>query len=244
MKNKSNLFWVALQSNTLIDSSYVDNNFEEALTKMKDELKTEEWIFPTLHANMRNQVNIANIDLKKGKERYDGHYDVQNAIEKLKPGSSLIGEVPYLFKLPYGNDWDTKKDELLKHCFDLMNEKSQKNVVVLWDIDLNFEVVANDIRRVIKGKKVVSYPSKNSHEEGILKIKDFVEKSGHVLVTLARYFNGCEAANVIFPTRGDAGLRNCLLRGVQNVICIQLIEQNSGIENAEIKGMKEDNRFL
>ena len=46
--------------------SRVRNDFKEALTEMKDELKKEEWIFPTLQANMRNQVNIANVNVEKG----------------------------------------------------------------------------------------------------------------------------------------------------------------------------------
>ena len=68
LKNETNLFWIALQSNILADLSEVENDFEEALTEMKDELKKEEWIFPTLQANMRNQVNIANINVKESND--------------------------------------------------------------------------------------------------------------------------------------------------------------------------------
>ena len=236
MKCKSNLFWITLQSNTLADISHVNDEFEEALIEMKEELKKEEWIFPTLQANMRNQVNIANVNVERGV----GTYEMQSSIEKLKSGSSLAGEVPLLFKLN-PDDWKTKKDQVLKHCLELMNQKSEKNVVVLWDY-IYFEDVADDIKRVIKGKKVVSYPAMQTQDEGITNIKDFVEMNGHILVTKSHYFNGCEAANIIFLTFGNSGMRNCILRGVQNVICVRL-EIKDWLK-AEIRGMKEDNRFL
>ena len=193
LKSESNLFWIALQSNLLADVSRVRNDFKEALTEMKDELKKEEWIFPTLQANMRNQVNIANIEVEKGSSANE----MQSSIEKLKSGSSLVGEIPLLLKVGQ-NEWKTKKDEVLKHCFELMNQKSEKNVVVLWDRNYYFKDVADDIKRVIKDKKVVSYPSEKSEQEGILNVKNLVEKKDHILVTKSHYFNGCEAANIIF----------------------------------------------
>lgn len=225
-----------------------EERFKEALTEMKDELKKEEWIFPTLVANMRNQVNIANINVERG--NFTGH-SMQSSIEKLKSGSSLTGELPFLFKIRYSywdtkegkeirySDWDTKKDEVLKHCLELMNQKSEKNVAVLWD-HWTFNEVAEDIKRVVKDKKVVPYPSAKSEQKGILNIKDFVEKNDHILVTHSRYFNGCEAANIILLTYGTQGLRNSILRGVQNIICVQL----TGSLDAAISGMKEDKRFL
>ena len=229
------MVWIALQSNSLADLISVEQNFEEALTNMKEDLKKEEWIFPTLHANMRNQVNIAKINVEKGRS----YGDMQCLIEKLISGSTLIGEVPLLIKVGR-YDWETKKDEVLKHCIELMNQKSEKNVVVLWDRDYYFKDVTDDIKRVIKGKKIVSYPSKDCQKEDILVVKDFVENSGHILITKSHYFNGCEAANIIFLTHGGRGIRNFILRGVQNIICVQIL----GGAKAQIRGMKEDNRFL
>ena len=240
MKGETNLFWIALQSNILADLSNVGHDFEDALTEMKEELKEEEWIFPTLQSNMRNQVNIANINIKQGtKASVISDYEMQSSIEKLKSGSSLTGEIPLLFKVRR-EDWKTKKDEVLKHCLELMNQKSEKNVVVLWDENYKFKNVANDIKRVIKDKNIVSYPSKKSEQEGILNVKEFVEKNDHILVTKSRYFYGCEAANIVFLTYRNEGLRNCILRGVQNIICVQLM----GTLNKKLRGMKEDNQFF
>ena len=86
MKSESNLFWIALQSNVLADLSFNEHDFEEALTEMKEDLKKEEWNFPTLQANMRNQMNIANTNVEKGGAI---HY-MQSSIEKLKSGSSFV----------------------------------------------------------------------------------------------------------------------------------------------------------
>ena len=84
-KLKSNLFWVSLQPNHLADLSRVGYSFEQALKYMKEGLKGQKWIFPTLQANMRNQVNIANIKVEQG----NSGLDMQSSIEKLKSGTSL-----------------------------------------------------------------------------------------------------------------------------------------------------------
>ena len=69
----------------------------------------------------------------------------------------------------------------------------------------------------------------------------FVEKSDHILVTKDYYFNGCESANVIYLNYAiDVGIRNRVLRGVQNIIYVQV----TGGHDLRINGMKEDNRFL
>ena len=134
-----------------------------------------------------------------------------------------------------------KENKVLKHWFELMLHKSEKNIVVLWDEDIYFENVADDIKKEIKDEKVVSYPNKQCKEEGVSNVKQFVEKCDHILVTQFEYFNGCECENVIVLTSGNpGGVRNGVLRGVQNLICVQLIHGHG----LTMKGMKEDNRFL
>ena len=237
LKKEENLFWVSLQSNLLADVSEVGDEFENAILGMKEEMKRSGWILPTLKANMRNQVNIANVQVEKS----DGSYRMQSSIEKLASGSSLIGKIPIVYKVKYC-DWNEKKDIVLKHCTDLMSQKNEKSIAVLWDWDYTFGDVADDIKRVIKDKKVVAYPSKRSKEEGISNVKQFVEESDHILVTRNQYFNGCESANVILLTLGgNKGIRNSVLRGVQNIICVKVTYV--GLK-ATINGMKEDNRFL
>ena len=230
------MFWVSVQSNVLADFSFVEKDFKNALQEMKVEMNRNGWILPTLEANMRNQVNIANVQIEKAKN-YRG--DMQSSITKLKSGTSLIGDIPILFKVDW-DDWDQKKDKVLQHCIELMSEKSDKNIVVLYGHSYTFKVVAYDIKKVIKDKKVVAYPSKESKEEGISNVKQFVEKSDHILVTQKHYFDGCESANVILLTDGFEGVRNSVLRGVQNIICVLLTIGG----DVRMNGMKEDNRFL
>ena len=239
LESEDHLLWVSLQSNLLADLSYVERDFENALQEMKEEMNRNGWILPTLEANMRNQINIANVQIEKGDI---DTIKMESSIKKLPPGSSLIGEIPILFKVKYV-DWDEndeKIDKVLKHCIDLMSQRSEKNIVVLWDDEATFKDVADNIKRVIKEKKIVSYPSKQSKEEGISNVKQFVERNNHILVTKNRYFNGCESANVILLTCEEEGVRNSVLRGVQNFICIQLTMND---QEARISGMKEDNRF-
>ena len=235
LKKEEHLFWVSLQSNLLADVTYVKENFETALNEMKEEMSGKGWILPTLKANMRNQANITNVQINEGCS-----LPVQSSIAQLASGSSLIGGIPVLFKVDPIR-WDQSKDEVLRHCIKLMSKKSEKNIVVLWD-DLKFRNVADDIQRVIKDKKIVPYPSKQSKEGGILNVKQFIEKSDHILVTRNYYFNGCESANIILLTQGfNAGIRNAVLRGVENVICVQV---GNGTSNSlEINGMKEDYRY-
>ena len=245
LKNEKSLLWVSLQSNLLADLSYVKTDFQNELKGMKVEMERKGWILPTLTANMRNQVNIANAQIDKG---IYSSYEMQSSIPKLKSGTSLIGEIPILFKVQ-PNDWDKKKDKVLKHCIDLMSQKSDKNIVVLWD-DAVFIDVEDVIKSFIRYKKVVAYPyiayqnQQRNKERGISNVKKFVEKSDYILVTECIYFNGCESANVIFlnyDKSGGLGLRNCVLRGVQNFFCIQLTRV---LLEPKMNGMKEDNRFL
>lgn len=238
LTNEENLFWVSLQSNVLADLCHTTSRreFDKALQAMKEEMKRNGWILPTLKANMRNEVNIANVQVERGSY---GDERMNSLIEKLKSGTSLIGEVPILF---YVNEWNKKKNKVLKHCIELMSQKNDKNIVVLWIEDYFFKDVADDIKRVIKDKKVVPHPSKQSKKEGISNVKQFLEKCNHILATKTQYFNDCESANVIFlnETGSGAGLRNSILRGVENIICIEVSDDDFP---EEIEGMKEDNRF-
>ena len=144
------------------------------------------------------------------------------------------------------HDWDKKKDAVLKYCIQEMEKKDNKNVVVLFDgyspyfhngYSL-FKDVGKDLKRLIKEKTIVEYPSLNQNKQnGISNVKDFIEKDNHILVTKNRYFNGCEASNIIFLSCNNFGVRNSLLRAVKNIICV-------GVGNhLRIEGMKEDNRF-
>ena len=118
-----------------------------------------------------------------------------------------------------------------------MEKKGNKNVVVLFDDDYAFKDVGKDLKRLIKDKTIVEYPSNQDKHKGISDIKDFIEKDNHILVTESRYFNGCEASNIIFLTYGyGEGVRNSLLRGVKNIICVN-------VGAVRFEGMKEDNRF-
>ena len=231
LTSESQFFWVAVQPNSMADIQNASNNYTDAIHKMKNELTEEGWIFPTLKTNMRNQVNIAKITAEF--EDY-----MQSSIEKLKPASTLVGDVPLLFKLKK-DQWGSKKDKVLKHCIELMAEKSGKNIVVLFDdVTGIFRDVADVIKRVVKDKQVVPYPSYKSKKEDIENVKIFVEKTDHILATKHDYFDGCEAPNIIYLSYiFGIGIRNYLLRGVENLICVQLDD------NFELKGIKEDRRF-
>ena len=151
--------------------------------------------------------------------------------------------------------WDKKRHEVLKHCIDLLSSKNNKNIVVLfnpeftpWGGDkfsneLHEYKLVDDIKQVAQDQKVVIYPSRITKENGIANIRSFTENKNHILVTEEQYFNGCETSNLIYLFCGyprKAGIRNCILRGIQNVICIQ---HEYAAEDCRIEGMKEDYRF-
>ena len=249
MNHSSNLLWIALQSNLLVDLCEVGDkhgwgkNFEPAIHAMKRELTMNGWILPTLRANMRNQVNICNIQVSTA---YESTFEILSTIESSKSGSTMVGEIPTLFMV---DNWVSKKHDVLQYCIKMITSKSEKNIVVLFDHSFGRngrtldEDHADVIRRATKDKNVVTYPSIVSETKSICVIKDFIEKDNQILVTEDHYFNGCESPNVIYlysGGRGKAGLRNCLLRGVQNLICIQ---DWNGYQDANIEGMKIDTRF-
>ena len=163
LKSKDNLFWVSLQSNSLADLNFENKDFKNAFQEMKEEMKRNGWILPTLNANMRNQVNIANVQVEP---ETNTAYEMQSSVEKLKSGLSLIGEIPTLFKIEV-RDWNEKKEQVIKHCIEVMSQKSEKNIVVLWDDDRFFQDVADDIKTLIKDKKLLLIHSKKA------KIKEF-----------------------------------------------------------------------
>ena len=179
LNNKENLFWVTVQSNLLADLCEVEKNFENAVKEMKEEMKRNGWILPTLKTNMRNQINIANVQVGKG-DYYS--LEMQSSIEKNKPGTSLVGELPIRFKVDYMS-WYEKKYEVLKHCIELISKKSQKNIVILVEInrldlfdqfDLKDKIspsadsffnIAYGIKGLFQDKKVVAYPSEEESKE-------------------------------------------------------------------------------
>ncbi len=244
LESDSNLIWVAFQSNLLVDLSNVEDSFITAFKDAKKTLSTKGWILPTLDANMRNQKNISNLNIKQG--RY-GNSKMQSSITKLGSGSSVVGEVPTLFKVQL-SDWHQKKEAVLEHCIKEMEKKNNKNIVILHDGTSKFKDIEHTIKRIISNKTIVSYPSIcKDKQKSIDNVISFSEQMNHILITKDKYFNGCESANLIYLTYNTSvGVRNSLMRAVENVIYVQLTggreTENSGYY-PEIEGMKIDNRF-
>ena len=217
----------------MADTSRVEEDFQEELEKMKDELTKEGWLLPQLEVNMRNQINISNLNIEQ-----HGNYPMQSSIQKLRSASNVVGEIPTLFKVKNEYNWPKKKDAILEHCVQEMDGKDNKNLVVLYDSDHSgFKDVDTDLKRLIKDKTVVEYPSKQNKQKGLQNIKNFIEKDNHILVTEAKYFNGWKASKVLFLAYYGKGVRNALLRSVKNLLCVEV----GGLTT--INGMKEDRRF-
>merc|ERR1712198_754351 len=111
-------------------------------------------------------------------------------------------------------------DNILTYCVQEMNKKDKKNVVILHDE--YFEDVGKDLKRLIKDKTVIEYPSNEGKQKDIQNIKDFIEKDDHILVTRNDYFNGCEASNIVYLNSYNYGIRNSLMRGVKNLILVDV----------------------
>jgi hypothetical protein len=216
----------------LADLEGVQDGFEMAFKETKEELARNGCILPTLEANMRNQVNIANIKIVEG-----GENAMQSSINKLTPASSVVGEMPVIFNSKYG-DWDNKKESILKHVINIMETKNTKNIAILHDETFKSEDIENTLKDKIEGKTIVTYPSSCKNKiQNIENVKKFCEQNNHILVTKNKYFDGCEASNVIFINFFEAGVRHTLMRAVQNVIYIYV---GGGVK---ITGMKENNTF-
>jgi len=232
LQSDSNLFWVALQSNTLADTNNVRIGFDEALNAMKEELAKDGWILPQLESNMRNQINISNIN-----DESSGGWEMQSSIQTLKSGTNIVGELPIHFKVRSHSEWEKKKDNILNYCVQEMNKKDKKNVVILHDDGSCFKDVGKDLKRLIKDKTVIEYPSNDGKKKDIQNIRDFIEKDDHILFTKRDYFNGCESSNIVYLNDSTDGLRNSVMRAVKNLILVD-VGNRSGVG-----GMKEDKRF-
>ena len=235
LQNDSNLFWVALQSNQLADVAFRgEDDLKEELKGMKEDLTKDGWILPQLEYNMRNQVNISNIKIES-----DLSWIMQSSIKTLKSGTNIVGHIPILLRVNDESKWKKKKDQILTHCIQEMNKKDKKNVVILHDSNWLFKDVGIDLKRLMKDKTVIEYPSSKGKQKDSSNIKDFIEKDDHILFTRKNNFNGCEASNIVFLNYFRGGRRNSLMRGVQNVI---LVDIRKGGE-AKVSGMKEDKTF-
>ena len=225
-----------MRSNQLADiASGVEDDFKKSLKIMKTDLTTDGWILPQLESNMRNQINIANIKVEQNSTGYG--YQMQSTLTKLESGTNIVGEVPTLFSVRNSSDWSLWKDVkeyVLKHCLQEMTKKDKNNIVVLHDHYSGFKDVGMVLKRLMKDKTVIEYPSSEGKQKDINNLKDFMRKDDTILFTRNYYFDGYEASNIIYLYSGDCGLRNGLLRAVNNVTCIQVGS------HAKISGMKED----
>ena len=235
MKSDTNIFWVAFQSNVLADLANVSDDFTQKMDSMKKNLEKQNFTLPCLQYNMRNTKQISNVTVDA-----EGYQHMQEAIKKLKCGnSSVVGNIPTWLKVRYENDWDKQKKEILKHSIDLIKKNNYKNIVVLFNDVFMSKGIKMALENVLQYQTILTYPSDEGKEKGTQNVKDFCEKPNHVLLTPFNYFNGCEAANVIYigtATLAD-GVRNEMLRGVENFVYIQI-----GGEQ-KVHGMKEDNTF-
>ena len=171
-------------------------------------------------------------------EKDDGAYPMQSSIQKLKSRTNIVGERPIRFKVKDEIEWYKKRDKILNHCIQEMKKKDNKNVVILYDNDNFFKDVGKDLKRLRIDKKVIEYPSNEGKQKDIQNIKDFIEKDDHILFTKNDYFNGCEASNIVYLNSfSSKGIRNSLMRGVKNLILVDV----DG--DAIVSGMKEDKRF-
>ena len=204
------------------------------LKQMKKDLAEAGWVLPQLELNMRNPINISNIVINT----FVPIDKVQNSINRLRSGTNVVGEVPIFIDAHEYGFWVAKKDEILSFCIEEISKKDKKNIVVLCDNDMYFKDARRDLKRLIKDKTVLEYPSTESKQKGTTNVKDFIEKEGRILVTKKEYFNGCEASNIVYLNSNWYGVRNALMRGVKNVVYVRL---NDCIWIQS--GMKQDKRF-
>ena len=176
----SNFLWAAFQSNLLCDvDGSINDEFKSSFPKIKKTLLKEGWILPRLHYNMRNQVNISNINITKGY----GKYETQSSIEELGSGSSVVGQVPTrLTVLP--SNWDKKSKEVMKYCIEKMEKKNNKNIVILHNCDSIFEDIESILTKIINNKTIISYPSRCKNKEtSINNVISFSQQVSRVLIT-------------------------------------------------------------
>ena len=240
LQGKKKFFWISFQSNVLVDTALymLIEDFNLAFEDLKQNLSSNGWLLPNLSANMRNQKNIYNISVK-GSSR--SKTDTCNtALSRLRIGSTVVGELPFLVKIKR-HHWPEKETEILNHCVELIDQKTDRNIIILHDASFPSPDIENSLKEVLRNKIVLSYPCPGNNEQGIRNFQDFCEKKNHLLVTQVKYFNGCEAPNVIYLADGGFGIRNAMLRAVERLVCVLRLLPNESF--ISIKGVKEDNSF-
>ena len=244
LKDGSNLFWAAFQSNLLADLVFSpEDDFKNKMANFKEELGKDGFKLPKMAYNMRNSKNINTTSGRLTFDVYSAH-SMQEIVEKLPSGnSSVLGEIPILYELKDEKDWHQKKNDILKHIVgEIQKNCNKKNIVLLHDKWFTSKDIQVALKHV-PNYTIKKYPSNKGKEKGNANIKEFCEKANHILVTKSKYFNGCEASNLIYTINsldGDGIARNTLMRGVQNVVIIDVCACTSGVD----MNMKIDKTFL
>ena len=248
LQGNKKFFWISFQSNVLVDTALymLIEDFNLAFEDLKQNLSSNGWLLPNLSANMRNQKNIYNISVKGSSRSKTGTCHQlrkehgNTALSRLRIGSTVVGELPFLVKIKR-HHWREKETEILNHCVELIDQKTERNIIILHDASFPSLDIENSLKEVLRNTIVLSYPCPGSNEQGIRNFQDFCEKKNHLLVTQVKYFNGCEAPNVIYLTDGGFGIRNAMLRAVERLVCVLRLLPNETF--ISIKGVKEDNSF-
>lgn len=204
--------------------------------KIKHDLTGLGWVFPGLASNMRNQKNISSITVQDPPGEL---YVMQHSIKKLE--STVVGEVSTLVKVK-ADIWKIKQSEVLKHVVDMMNEKNDKNIVLLHDLKLDTKQLESSLMK-ITDKTIVTFPPPTRTLKTYSYLKTFIENGNHILVTKDKHFSGCEASNVIYITESGSvyNTRSSFMRAVENLIIIEIKHRSREIL---FTGLKEDNTFL
>ena len=219
LEGNEKFLWISFQSNVLVDTSsfMIVEEFNEGYKNLKKTLLSEGWLLPNLNANMRNQKNIYNISVKgTSRSKTDA---CNTALERLKIGSTVVGELPTLLKIKRWPDWDERKREILNYSINLIDQQSDRNIIMLHDLNFSTRDIEYALKEVQTSKTILSYPCNGNKDQDRRSFQDFCEKKNHLLITKDKYFNGCEAPNVIYVTEGGFGVRNPL-KELTNVLLL------------------------
>ena len=161
-----------------------------------------------------------------------------------------VGEVPIVVRITE-IDWRKKKNEVLRYCINLLDDKQDSNIVILHDNNLpsSKDVVA--VLTTITNRNIILGSDSAKMFSDVKWLNG--EKNDQIIVTTEKDFVGCEASSAIYLTFNDDGFINALMKRIPNLICIQVLQGLNTLGNiynltrfaeiAEIKGIKEDNTF-
>ena len=241
MVKDPNLLWFAFQPNSVVDITEDKLDFELALLRLKQQLNEMGFHISSLGCNMRSTREISKIQLKS----QDSYHEMREYIPTLK--SSITGKLPVL--IPFQKIIEIKNPKLSFLMKDVICSEDttwESNWAILHDSTYNSHEIARELMTTNSTKEIKVYADDKNEKDNLKDLEHFVYSKNTVLITNAKFFTGCEAANILYLWDSDNydakdSIRCSMFRAVERLFVIYMFNED---DNFRLDGFCVETKYL